>query len=73
MGGKPEPFQMFWNFVDARRDAGVAVVQAAVEGRGWRVGGLVTPLTITHCPIIVAHPSTPARLLGQQLSILGSN
>ena len=43
MGGKPEPFQMFWSFVGGRRDAGVAVVQAAVEGHGWRVGGLMDP------------------------------
>ncbi len=43
MGGKPEPSHMFWNFVGAWRDAGVAVVQAVVEGHGWRVGGLVNP------------------------------
>ena len=52
MGGKPEPFQMFWNFVGARRDAGVAVVEAVVEGHGWRVGGLVADwerrLTTSH-------------------------
>jgi hypothetical protein len=43
MGGKPEPSHMFWNFVGAWGDAGVAVVQADVEGNGWRVGGLVNP------------------------------
>ncbi len=41
MGGKPEPSHMFWSFVVPRRDAGFAVVQAVVEGHGWRVGGLV--------------------------------
>ncbi len=43
MGGKPEPSPMLWNFVGARREAGVAVVQAVVEGYGWRVGGVVDP------------------------------
>jgi hypothetical protein len=40
MGGKPEPSLMFWSFAVAQRDASVAVVQAVVEGHGWRVGGL---------------------------------
>ena len=34
-------FPAVLGFVGAWRDAGVAVVEAVVEGHGWRVGGLV--------------------------------
>ena len=52
MGGKPEPSPMLWNFVGARREAGVAVVQAVVEGYGWRVVVSWTPFAITGTPLV---------------------